>query len=192
MLDKTRSKLYYESEILSKLNSNRFPKFITSYNYNGTEGYILEYIYGKDFYEILAKDEYEFSKNEIYNIAEELLNIIEILQENNIVHRDIRTSNVILNENNQLVLIDFGLARYIDNNRYLKDVDYWYLADFLLHLYYSSYYPDGDGVERPWYEELNLNSYEIIFLKKLMAIEKPYKNIEEIRADLDKIKNLNI
>lgn len=192
MLDKTRSKLYYESEILSKLKSNRFPKFITSYNYNGTEGYILEYIYGKDFYEILAKDEYEFSKIEIYNIAEELLNIIEILQENNIVHRDIRTSNVILNENNQLVLIDFGLARYIDNNRYLKDVDYWYLADFLLHLYYSSYYPDGEEVERPWYEELNLNSYEIIFLKKLMAIEKPYENIEEIRADLDKIKNLNI
>lgn len=193
MLDKTRSKLYYESEILSKLKSNRFPKFITSYNYNGTEGYILEYIYGKDFYEILAKDEYEFSKNEIYNIAEELLNIIEILQENNIVHRDIRTSNVILNENNQLVLIDFGLARYIDNNRYLKDVDYWYLADFLLHLYYSSYYPnDDEEVERPWYEELNLDNYEIIFLKKLMAIEKPYKNIEEIRADLDNIKNLNI
>lgn len=192
MLDKTRSKLYYESEILSKLNNNRFPKFITSYNYNETEGYILEYIYGKDFYEILAKDEYEFSKNEIYNIAEELLNIIYILQENSIVHRDIRTSNVILNEDNQLVLIDFGLARYIDNNRYLKEVDYWYLADFLLHLYYSSYYPDGESVEKPWYEELNLNSYEIRFLKKLMSIEEPYKNIEEIRADLDKIKNLNI
>lgn len=192
MLDKTRSKLYYECEILRKLNDHRFPKFIGSYNYNGTEGYILEYIYGKDFYEILAKDDYRFSKSEIYNIAEELIDIIVILQENSIVHRDIRTSNVILNENKDLVLIDFGLARYIDDNKYLKEIDYWYLADFLLHLYYSSYYNETWEDERPWYEELDLNNYEIIFLKRLMGIEEKYKNTEEIRMDLNKIKNLSI
>ena len=194
MLDKTRSKLYYEAEILQKLNNNRFPKFISSYDYNETEGYILEYIAGKDFYEILTKDDYEFSKNEIYNIAEELIDIIAVLQENNIVHRDIRTSNVILDKDKGLVLIDFGLARYINNYRYLKEIDYWYLADFLLHLYYSSYYYDEEEEkeERPWYEELNLNNSEIAFLKRLMGIEEQYKNIEDIRADLNKIKNLNI
>ncbi len=192
ILDKTRSKLYYESEILQKLNNNKFPKFVSSYNYNGTEGYVLEYIYGKDFYEILAKDDYKFSKSEIYNIAEELIDIISILQENNIVHRDIRTSNVMLNKDKGLVLIDFGLARYIDNKKYLKEIDYWYLADFLLHLYYSSYYDEVEEEEKPWYEELNLNNHEISFLKKLMGIEGEYKNTEEIREDLNKIKNLNI
>ena len=190
MLEKTRHKLYYEPKILQSLDNDRFPKFISSYNYNDTEGYILEYISGKDFYEILAKYDYRFSKNEIYNIAEEILDIIAILQENNIVHRDIRTSNIILNENNKLVLIDFGLARCIDNERYLKEIDYWYLGDFLLHLYYSSY-EELDEKEKPWYEELDLNTDEITFLKRLMSIEEKYKSIEEIRLDLNKIKSLN-
>lgn len=190
MLEKTRHKLYYEPKILQSLANDRFPKFISSYNYNGTEGYILEYISGKDFYEILANYDYRFSKNEIYNIAEEILDIIAILQENNIVHRDIRTSNIILSENNRLVLIDFGLARYIDSERYLKEIDYWYLGDFLLHLYYSSY-EESDEKEKPWYEELDLNTYEITFLKRLMSIEEKYKSIEEIRLDLNKIKSLN-
>lgn len=44
-----------------------------------------------------------------------MLDIIAILQKNNIVHRDIRPPNVILTDSNELILIDFGLARYIDN-----------------------------------------------------------------------------
>lgn len=191
MLEKTRHKLYYETEILQSLNNDRFPKFINTYKYNGTEGYILEYISGKDFYEILSKDDYRFSKSEIYNIAEEILNIIAILQENSIVHRDIRVSNIILNEDNKLVLIDFGLARYIDGERYLKEIDYWYLGDFLLHLYYNSYEESDDDEEKPWYEELDLSTYEITFLKRLMSIEEKFKSIEEIRASLNEIKSLN-
>lgn len=191
MLEKTRHKLYYEPEILKSLDNDSFPKFISSYNYNDTEGYILEYISGKDFYEILSEDDYIFSKNEIYNIAEEILNIIDILQENNIVHRDIRVPNIILNENNKLVLIDFGLARYIDDERYLKEIDYWYLADFLLHLYYTSYEESDDDEERPWYEELDLSKDEITFLKRLMSLEEKYKSTEEIRVYLNNIKNLN-
>lgn len=28
------------------------------------------------------------------------------------------------------LLIDFGLARYIDNEKYMKQEDYWYIGDF--------------------------------------------------------------
>ena len=98
-----------------------------------------------------------------------------------------------MTEKKDLVLIDFGLARYIDNERYKKEIDYWYMADFLLHLYYSSY--DDENVEledKPWYEELDLNKEELFFLKRLMGMEKPYENTDEIMTDLFKIKNITL
>lgn len=190
MIEKSKEKLFYEEEIMKSLDDKRFPKFIEKFDYDNTKYYVLEFVEGKDFYELLSFDEYEFSRDEIYDIAEKILNIIIALQEKNIVHRDIRISNVMMNEKKDLVLIDFGLARYIDHKRYRKEIDYWYMADFLLHLYYSSY--DDEGIEqedKPWYEELDLNNEEINFLKRLMGIEKSYENTDEIMTDLLKIKN---
>lgn len=193
MMEKSKEKLFYEEEIMKSLDDKKFPKFIEKFDYDDTRWYVLEFIEGKDFYELLSFDEYEFTRDEIYDIAEKLLNIIISLQAKNIVHRDIRISNVIINEKKDLVLIDFGLARYIDDKRYTKEVDYWYMADFLIHLYYSSYNDEERSLEdKPWYEELDLNNKELTFLKKLMSIEESYENTDEIMNDLSKIKNTNM
>ncbi|MCC3868028.1 protein kinase [Terrisporobacter mayombei] len=193
MMEKSKEKLFYEEEIMKSLDDKKFPKFIDKFDYDDTKFYVIEFVDGKDFYELLSFDEYEFTRNEIYDIAEKILKIIITLQEKNIVHRDIRISNVIMNEKKDLVLIDFGLARYIDKDKYKKEIDYWYMADFLIHLYYSSY--DDENLElenKPWYEELDLTNDELIFLKKLMGIEKLYENTDEIMRDLFIIKNSNI
>ncbi|NRT35560.1 serine/threonine-protein kinase [Clostridium beijerinckii] len=190
MLEKTREKLFYEEKILQGLDSPKFPKFISNFKDEYREGYILEYIEGIVFEDLLVRDEYEFSRSEIYEIGVQILELIEVLHNNNVVHRDIRLPNVILKENKELSLIDFGLARIIDNKKYVREMDYWFLGDFLIHLYYSSY-KETELEERPWFEELDLNSEEKIFLKKLMGIEESYRDIEEIRKQLEKIKNMN-
>lgn len=190
MLKQTRKKLFYEEQILKKLNSPKFPRFISKFKDKYREGYILEYIEGRVFEDLLVKDRYKFNREEIYKIAEGLLDLVEILHENNVVHRDIRLPNVILKENKELALIDFGLARIIDNENYVREIDYWFIADFLIHLYYSSYKVTSKE-EKPWYEELDLNLEEKTFLKKLMGIEGCYQNIEEIRNQLEKLKNIN-
>ncbi|WP_315071073.1 protein kinase family protein [uncultured Clostridium sp.] len=190
MLEETRKKLFYEEKILQDLNYPNFPKFISKFKDEDREGYILEYVEGKVIQDLLAREQYEFSKNEIYKIGSQLVDLVEILHNNNIVHRDIRPTNVILKENEDIALIDFGLARIIDDKRYVKDVDYWFIGDFLIHLYYSSY-KETDEEDKPWFEELDLNLEEKIFLKKLMNVEESYKSIEEIRKQLDKIKNVN-
>lgn len=187
MLEKTREKLFYEEKILNILDDPKFPKFISKFKDNDIEGYILEYIEGKVFEDLIAKDKYEFNKNEIYEVASRLLELVEILQNNNIVHRDIRLPNIIIKENNELALIDFGLARFIDNTEeHEKQIDYWYVGDFLLHLYYSSY-KGNDEEERPWYEELELDLEEKVFLKKLMGIEEYYKDVYEAKKQLQKL-----
>lgn len=193
MMEKSKDKLFYEEEIMKSIDDKKFPKFIEKFDYDDTKFYVIQFVQGKDFYELLYFDEQEFSRNEIYDIAQKILKIIITLQEKNIVHRDIRISNVIMNEKKDLILIDFGLARYIDEEKYKKEIDYWYMADFLIHLYYSSY--DDEKLEledKPWYEELDLKNDELIFLKRLMGMEKPYENTDEIMRHLFIIKNSNI
>ena len=188
MLNSTREKLFYEEALLKKLDSPCFPKFIQKFKHSGQEGYILEYIKGRVFEDLLAQDDHHFTKQEIYEVAFKILDLIAILQENNIVHRDIRLPNVIISEDNNLVLIDFGLARYIDNRRYVKEMDYWYLGDFLIYLYYTSYYLNQYKEEHPWYEELDLTPKERLLLQKLMGLKPNYTNIEEIKRDLEELK----
>lgn len=188
MLEETKTKLFYEQKTLDRLNNYpSFPKFISKFKEGDREGYILEYIEGTVLEDLIYRKGYQFNRDEIYQVAIKVLDIMEILHKNNIVHRDIRPPNLILKENKELVLIDFGLARFIDKD-HLEDVDYWYLGDFLIHLYYSSYI-ETDEEERPWYEELDLTPKEEKFLKKLMGFEEAYKSIEEIREDLESIKN---
>lgn len=192
MLEVTRDKIFYEEQLLKILNSPKFPKFIERFNDQGVEYFVIEFMSGKVFEDLLFKDNYQFNKREIFEVADKLLEIIAILHQNNIVHRDIRPPNVIMRENKELVLIDFGLARYMDSNRYVRQQDYWYLGDFLIHLYYSSFIPESEDLimqeEKPWYEELNLTEEERSFLKKLMGLEDSYSSLDEIHSDLELLK----
>jgi len=187
MLSQSRQKLFYEEQILRRLDDHRFPKFISKFEDNYREGYLLEYIEGQEFHDLLVKKRYQFTRSDIYSVTSQLLDIVDFLHTHNIIHRDIRLPNVILTNNKKLALIDFGLARYIDNNRYSKQIDYWYIGDFLIFLYYSTY-KNNNRTDRPWYKELDLNYEELKLLKKLMGINGHFRNTEEIKLQLDKIK----
>lgn len=68
----------------------------------------MEFLDGLTLKEFLMKTE---DKAKISKIAKELGKIIAILHQNNIIHGDITTSNVIIKDN-ELYLIDFGLAKH--------------------------------------------------------------------------------
>ena len=80
MLKETRAKLFYEEELLKKLDAPYFPKFIGKFNLSQSEGYILEYMEGEIFEDLLVQDGYKFTKKEIYEVAFKLLDLVRILQ----------------------------------------------------------------------------------------------------------------
>lgn len=76
-----------------------------------------------------------FSISEIKCLMLQLLSAVEYLHENWVVHRDIKTSNLLLNNNGYLKLCDFGLAReYSSPLRPMTQlvVTLWYRAPELL------------------------------------------------------------
>lgn len=189
MLKLTRNSIIYEKKILKMLNDSRFPRFISEFKDEFREGYLLEYIDGIVFHDLINRG-HEFTREEIYETALQLLELAETLHNQGVVHRDIRTPNVILMKNNQLALIDFGLARFIKSTHSIN-TDYWYIGDFLLQLYYTTYNNKINELERPWFEELDLTIQEKVLLKRLMGLGRRYRSIDEIRNQLYKIIRLN-
>ncbi|KZS92090.1 kinase-like protein [Sistotremastrum niveocremeum HHB9708] len=54
------------------------------------------------------------------SILEGLLRGVSYLHSMNIVHRDIKGSNVLINDSGSAVLADFGVSTFLENNRYLQ------------------------------------------------------------------------
>ena len=57
---------------------------------------------------------YKFTPVQIKHIFKQLLSVIEYMHKEGYVHRDLKCSNILLGENFEVKLADFGLARCID------------------------------------------------------------------------------
>ncbi|MBU3185035.1 protein kinase family protein [Clostridium estertheticum] len=176
----------YEAVILSKLSDNGIPEFLGVINQKGFYAFVLEFKNGFTVEDLLFKYKYKFTNKEFFDIGFKLIKIITYIHGNGVVHRDIRIPNVLIDKG-ELYLIDFGLARWADNNKYPYDLDFSYLGEFLLYLLYSSFEAKEKHKKLPWYKELNLTNKQKLFLKKLLGLEKVYKNIEDIKMDFSNV-----
>jgi len=184
-IKKSGNKLIFEERILSSIDNPAIPKILEVIKTDEIHGYVLEYKKGRTLEEMIFDDGHVFSRCEIYKVGIALINIIKYLHERNIVHRDIRVPNVVIDED-EVYLIDFGLARLVDNDRYIPNIDFRCLGHLLIHLYYSSF--DGTNKKSgPWYEELELSQKELIFLKKLLGLKRKYMSIDDVEHDFEKI-----
>jgi len=91
-----------EAKILNTLSQTQnIPKLI---NLNKDKSEItMQFIDGKKLSEHLEKLNYK-------EIAKQIAKQITLLHNQDIIHSDLTTSNMILSQNNQLYLIDFGLS----------------------------------------------------------------------------------
>lgn len=184
-------KIRFEIETLkaiADLKDPRFPIYKGKFKLEYVRGFILDYKEGDTLEHIINYKKVKYTKPEILNFTFQILDMLEILHSKNIVHKDIRIPNLILN-NGQLSLIDFGLARFMDNKKYTVELDFWYLGDFIIHLLYDLYdKKDKSLFDKPWYKQLNLSDKELFFLKRLMRINRrchpKYESVNEIRKDL--------
>ena len=68
---------------------------------------VQEFISGQNLLQILSQKGC-FSQEQVKQISIELLSVLEFIHKRQVIHRDIKPSNIICNEENTLVLIDFG------------------------------------------------------------------------------------
>lgn len=95
-----------EEKILRKLSNYKFfPKVVNYFQMGQRDCLILERIDGVDLYR-----KFKLSKKQCDNFVKGLDEIIEILQKENIVHRDLRPHNLMITGDGTPYLIDFQFA----------------------------------------------------------------------------------
>jgi serine/threonine protein kinase len=101
-------KLKVEAEILKTISHPHIVEYIDSFEENNMFYMILEYIKGKDMKTLFKKK--PVPESQVKNYAEQLLDALEYLHNENAIHRDIKPRNIMIAQNN-LKLIDFGGAK---------------------------------------------------------------------------------
>ncbi|MEI6671604.1 MAG: protein kinase, partial [Actinomycetes bacterium] len=75
---------------------------------------VMELVYGKTLREIIHSGE-RLPLSRVLEIAEGILSALEYSHERGIVHRDIKPGNVMITEMGDVKVMDFGIARALDD-----------------------------------------------------------------------------
>lgn len=178
-----------ETTILQMLDHTAVPKLMETFVYEGNPFFSMEFVEGKNVEDTLFDTKQKYSEKECLEIVQKLTAIICYIHEKGVYHGDIRIPNVLMHRD-ELYLIDFGLAHNLHTDKEAKEHqeqlaqdDFFDIGDFLLFLLYSSY-EEPTKRNKPWTEELTLHPKTKLILKRLLQIEQPYQQCEEILEDI--------
>lgn len=103
-----------EKDILVKLNHNCLPKISDLFHDEGGSYIIESYVEGLSMDSYLKIND-QVSEDMVIDWMIQLCDALNYIHSKNILHMDIKPHNVIVTEDNQAILIDFGIATHIND-----------------------------------------------------------------------------
>ncbi len=103
-----------EINISRKITDDRIVKIYTMEKYYDVIFLVMEFIDGTPLSEIIKTKDYEW--NEFEPILIQILNGLKLLHEKDIIHRDVKPGNIMIQKNGNIKIVDFGLAKEISDN----------------------------------------------------------------------------
>lgn len=103
-----------EAETLEKLgNHDQIPRLLAYFDENQEFYLVQEYIEGHTLAEELIPGK-RWSESEVIQLLQEVLEILEFVHRQGVIHRDIKPDNIIRRaSDNKLVLVDFGAVKQL-------------------------------------------------------------------------------
>lgn len=202
-----------EAKILKHLKHPNIPAFLDAFVIDGKRhrNYFLvqEYVQGKSLAQWIAEGRH-FTAEEAHKIALKLFNVLNYLHRFSppLIHRDIKPQNILLTEDNQVYLIDFGSVRnrlkpgdgstvvgtfgYMPpeqtRGRTVPASDIYSVGMTLIHI--LSHIPPSDMEEQrlqiKFQEHVNVSKAFRRILEKMVEpqLKKRYENASDVRKDL--------
>ena len=100
-----------EMMILPRLSGVHVPKFYAVGDFARQPYIVMEYIRGQSAYALIEKA--PLPASEVVTLGAKVATALVDLHRQNVLHLDIKPSNVMLRENGEAALIDFGLSRHL-------------------------------------------------------------------------------
>ena len=115
-----------EASVLQRVGNShgQIPALFDYFDFEGNFYLIQEFIKGQTLMDIavqMFQEGYVFSERKASEIILSLLEVLERIHEQGLIHRDIKPQNIILREGDgKPVLIDFGLIKQLTQENFLK------------------------------------------------------------------------
>lgn len=102
-----------EAQLLASLRHPLLPRVSDHFIDKDGQFLIMEYIPGDDLGALLARRQRPFDVADVLRWADQLLDVLYYLHTHDppVIHRDIKPQNIKLTDRNEIILLDFGLAK---------------------------------------------------------------------------------
>lgn len=103
-----------EANILATLSHPSIPRIYDYFSEDNRSYLVLEFIHGKDLEQIINDTQGFLSEEQVLSWAIQLCDVISFLHAHRpdpIIFRDMKPSNVMVNQTNHIILVDFGIAK---------------------------------------------------------------------------------
>ncbi|GAM23659.1 hypothetical protein SAMD00019534_068340 [Acytostelium subglobosum LB1] len=124
---------FREASILSKCNHPNIVKLITCHlDKDQNMWLIMEFMEGGTFEE--AAKAWKFNENNLAYVAKELLKGLHYLHTNGMVHRDLKSANIMMSVEGKVKLIDFGLCEDVSSGSpcHMVGSPFWMAPEMIL------------------------------------------------------------
>ena len=112
-IERFRQKFIKEAHNISRLNHPNIIKVLEVFEENGTAYYVMEYINGGSLSSLIA-NRGQLSETETLLYTRKIADALRYIHSMNMNHLDIKPANVLVRNNGDIVLIDFGLSKNYD------------------------------------------------------------------------------
>jgi outer membrane protein assembly factor BamB/tRNA A-37 threonylcarbamoyl transferase component Bud32 len=103
-----------EANLLATLNHPSIPRIYDYFSVESRSYLVLEFVHGKDMEAIINDTNGFLPEDQVLSWAVELCDVLDYLHRHKpdpIIFRDMKPSNVMINHNGDVILVDFGIAK---------------------------------------------------------------------------------
>ena len=111
--DERRQRFRREARAISRLQHANISTLYDVGQQDGIDYLVMEYIHGEDLFHRLRG---KISLSDVLRWAGEIAEALETAHEHGILHRDLKPSNIMLTLQGHVKVMDFGLAKQMDQN----------------------------------------------------------------------------
>lgn len=114
LVDRFRQKFIKEAKMIASLDNPHIVRVFDVFEENGTAYYVMDYLPGGSLSDKVAQT--SLSSDKILLYLNQICSALKYLHNQNILHLDIKPSNILFNKSGNVVLIDFGISKHYDES----------------------------------------------------------------------------